>query len=847
MKVGKSLILNNTSARTTEFFNVSDGGFNTRAGEAGTKFSPAENGIIRFNDEFQYLEGYLRNKWAYFLTENDLKIPGVKVEEDENVTLKYLSTVLAQIKKTAVFTLDYKNDGHSTYNAGIPNYIKVNSGSLVGTSKIFGERYICVNGNSSNIDIDIFKACFPNETDETQRWNYKYNGFGVCYKVDTSATCCYGRNYGYISRLTPLWTKEPSANPTVGVDDPNYGKFNLKSYFYGAGGTREFGVRIYITLFKFQNFKLKEVDNYQVPVINPLPSKLTIDITSHTFNFNLFSYLVNNYPLWDLVTPVNIDLNIGTGIYIGSKNKDTAAFTIENIPNGSIINIVNKGTILGYGGKGGEGAKRKIPDSILNLNYPNETTVSVPFALTDETNGEDGGLALDIKSSTNTFINFDNRYGKIIGGAGGGAGGHAIVNYNLIDSYFTSLTSKFKVYNEINSAKSFLQLDGNGKITSSTISKLSLEAEKLNLIIYRNDRTNKISIVMLFKSDNGNSKKLEMNFSNLISDTSKIIPINFGTSTEVTYSTTYQNGTFQYFYKFDYNPDGTIDPNSFTPEANSNSPMSLIQNRYEDFRTANNIAATYEDMLACYTNPVVTDFYNTVLIEVTLTDFYGTTKKYSTYATQYKFTYPVVTSTSVSFTDVLNYSSNNKNLTIQSKIGNQYKGFIISEIDLDNLDGIQYQITKKDLLTNIKTFSFDENAIEKPIINSYTSTLNLNSYELWGGSGGSTGVSFPLISGGNGGKTSLILKDSYPGKVKPSSFDGVSGLAPRFATDLIVLGDRAVNPLAPILTTGYAGGDYNFSGEDSPFGFYGGLSGAAISGYNKIVWINIGSVIGSTS
>jgi len=119
---------------------------------------------------------------------------------------------------------------------------------------------------------------------------------------------------------------------------------------------------------------------------------IRITISSNTFNYNLLEDLNNPTEL------VDVEIFISPGVIIGSVDVNEPSFTTGNLPQGSIVIIINKGKILGKGGEGG----------FANTCFKGQST-----------SGKPGGPALEITLP----ITLDNSEGIISGGGGGGGGG----------------------------------------------------------------------------------------------------------------------------------------------------------------------------------------------------------------------------------------------------------------------------------------------------------------------------------------------------------------------------------------------------------------------------------------
>ena len=138
-------------------------------------------------------------------------------------------------------------------------------------------------------------------------------------------------------------------------------------------------------------------------------STLTFNIliSSNTENFNLATFL-NDNTSYDGTSLAKINVTINNGVSVSSSAADQPAFdtgTIGFATTGSVLNIINNGTIQGTGGRGGTLAS----NNGLSTNAD---------GVSDKTGGV-GGTAL--KTTMTTII--DNTNGSLLAGGGGGQGG----------------------------------------------------------------------------------------------------------------------------------------------------------------------------------------------------------------------------------------------------------------------------------------------------------------------------------------------------------------------------------------------------------------------------------------
>ena len=130
--------------------------------------------------------------------------------------------------------------------------------------------------------------------------------------------------------------------------------------------------------------------------------ELVVTISANTTNANMLTLITNAYGA--PTTPGNYRLIINSGVTVGSSTS-TAALTIGDFPNGSIINIENNGTIVGRGGTAGA----------LGTGATGHTTAPSGSA------GTSGGDAIYATYADQTMNIINN--GNIYGGGGGGGGG----------------------------------------------------------------------------------------------------------------------------------------------------------------------------------------------------------------------------------------------------------------------------------------------------------------------------------------------------------------------------------------------------------------------------------------
>jgi hypothetical protein len=123
-----------------------------------------------------------------------------------------------------------------------------------------------------------------------------------------------------------------------------------------------------------------------------------IVIASNTTNYNMRAAAIQAG--WDGVQPSIVNITVNEGVLVGSTGTGSPAMESGDLTN-AVATLINNGTILGKGGRGGTGGEYVI----------------VGGAAQGE-KGEDGGAALSISSYMKVINN-----GKIHGGGGGGGGG----------------------------------------------------------------------------------------------------------------------------------------------------------------------------------------------------------------------------------------------------------------------------------------------------------------------------------------------------------------------------------------------------------------------------------------
>lgn len=155
-------------------------------------------------------------------------------------------------------------------------------------------------------------------------------------------------------------------------------------------------------------------------VVNQGVSTTIVDITGNSFNnLDLYDYFKDKMKREPRASE-NVLFITKSPTKITSTTTSKAALTLRTWPTGTgEVTLNNSATITGAGGKGGYGAALYRKDGTINRSLiPHNSTPGKINA----TRGEDGGPAIDNKSSTRLIVI---NSGYIYGGGGGGGGGGA--------------------------------------------------------------------------------------------------------------------------------------------------------------------------------------------------------------------------------------------------------------------------------------------------------------------------------------------------------------------------------------------------------------------------------------
>jgi hypothetical protein len=142
-----------------------------------------------------------------------------------------------------------------------------------------------------------------------------------------------------------------------------------------------------------------------VPKAAPTNFVFSATISANTANYNLRAAAVTAG--WNQTIPLNATVTINSGVYVYSTNTSTYAFdTGVTFPTGTTLALINNGTILGMGGRGGDSVGTTSGGGYIG---------AVPGAV--------GGPSLIARYAISITNN-----GIISGGGGGGGGGWSRVS-----------------------------------------------------------------------------------------------------------------------------------------------------------------------------------------------------------------------------------------------------------------------------------------------------------------------------------------------------------------------------------------------------------------------------------
>jgi hypothetical protein len=415
MRVGKSIQKGNIAQTDTSHLGIPEGTTVQRP-------LPADsiNGMVRYSNN--RIEAYIRDTWTNLVTDRDL-VTGTTTNTgtSSNPTIEAMSQVLNKIQRnvTGAIELQYINNdtpGVQTINGSTVLGFDVIRGKLTDTLPAFGGNSYVANGKvntgqqtyssgyGSTAPV-VFEAIIDpflfSGLDGTERANYAFKGFSVLYKYDFYIPY---NNYGIPAGFTtfsPYWADGEEGTA-------KYGKFVLKAVLHSDSSTATVGIRWFCNLFKIKGFQTGN-NVYIPPAAVPdstVPSNITINLDSNTYNFSLKNYILTKYPLWNEATqPLNITVRVGRSVLISSMDESVPAFMLGNFTNtATTVKLINKGYIVGAGGAGGDGG------DITTDDIPRTPQIGAP--------GKTGGVSMMLSYP----ISICNIEGHIFGTGGGGGG-----------------------------------------------------------------------------------------------------------------------------------------------------------------------------------------------------------------------------------------------------------------------------------------------------------------------------------------------------------------------------------------------------------------------------------------
>lgn len=173
--------------------------------------------------------------------------------------------------------------------------------------------------------------------------------------------------------------------------------------------------------------------------LDPFVFNKTISV--NTLNYNLKQDAIAAG--WDQVMPLEANITVASGVYIGSSSTDLPAFdTNSAFPNGSLLTLVNNGYILGKGGLGGRADNYgSLPGYYGGPGFRSQYTITVTNNGTiggggggggggaggaPGASGYVGGTGAGCSSTSGGSLNGENTYGANGGAPGvdGTIGGH---------------------------------------------------------------------------------------------------------------------------------------------------------------------------------------------------------------------------------------------------------------------------------------------------------------------------------------------------------------------------------------------------------------------------------------
>lgn len=904
MKIGKLNVFGDTLSNSKGFHKVATGSYAERAGSADLPENskptprPAVNGMIRYNTDRKTFEAYIRNKWSDIFSDRSIFTSGVD-PNDPNVTLNYLSVVLTQLSRNIVGQVEFNTVGAPPYgggnNAGPPDYIEsVNNGTVVGEVENFGNPMLSVipmwlgdstarnlTGYPSGQDwilasvyrfeciIDAFKL---SGLPEKERFNYLFDGFAVHNKIlmrnsntggvigqETGRTSSGENSLSCYTHLNPIWTRSDGT-------DPNYGKFKFQISTHSSENpvAGSMGVVWFVKMFKFQNYELEEFEVSGQEPVGDIPNPIVFNINSNRNELNVKSEILLNYPNWDAITPVNVEINIAPGVILGSSQPEVASLTISELPIGSTVIVVNNGIIMGSGGNGGAGGQ---------INYNNDWTLnpdpSGGFLFESPLSGLNGGTAVN---ATYT-VTIDNTNGQIVAGGGGGAGGPAFKQELPL---YNDGSDNLPLFLNVSSSDvtSEYQFDsGNNRSDHPDQEEDNLYVE----IVYdsTNDRYGLIVIADSQFTTSGITygSNLLVNSGNInVNDFDTGIPAN------PEFAIDNDNGTFWKvptgslttldFWEYDFGNGNDRNIRRLTmrfPNTDNRPSTMLLEysndgslwNTAETLTPSGGIGSTEEFLISDNGDH---RYWRVSALPSDTIDRFGITEITMHIATSIgddgaatiEVTGLPNTST-VAVSDDPGQVVKSSSTSITANLewnDDETGGFAIDNINsISELNGvtISYSAGTSGSNNNNKLTRFkfkDSNFVDQTQLFTTSTQFVINTdFVHFGGSGGGGGAGFSGGSGGSGGIVGLVLDPAAATEVIVSSpFDGISG---NFGSPALGgQGSGGSNISNPPSTNGGDGGDLATPGS-STTGATGGNPGNAIEGNSNIIFINQGIITGN--
>lgn len=347
--------------QTTEFFLKP-------AGDISAHFTIGyvNDGEIRYNTSIDRLEGHIRGDWSPFLLLDDFSECGGTTDD-----------VIGQFVGACLNQCEYFATRTHTHSSG---------SSLTKTYDLWAD------------------VCNQNGLDINERRNFAIQPVMVLTKFKCHMHVHY-QNKGVWNLITPLSKNRYSSD---------FGKFKVQTWLLEGSSTWT----IAILANRMDAFKLECVDGTPPPPPPPPPDPVVLDVKSNVINFNPYEEVVDRYPLWNRVDPLNVVINIHEGVNVQGSSSG-AGLIIEKFPHGSNVTVNNRGNIVGQPGDGGDGGGYTFdPTKASNVKLNTDP---------DLLRGQSGGTGIYARVET-TINNFST--GTIAGGGGGGGGSEYVISFD---------------------------------------------------------------------------------------------------------------------------------------------------------------------------------------------------------------------------------------------------------------------------------------------------------------------------------------------------------------------------------------------------------------------------------